>query len=186
MEAGKVSPLGGLTIVALAGLIGFTHPTQPEPPTVRPEVAKQVADLSAGLPNPDDNTVKAVCAHFGMSSARGDQDKCWERARAEKTLPIIATVPNPDEGHLALYFDRWVESIERAVSDSGFNFDRYWMPWKPEPASAESHQILRLAEEAQRQRAAGQPGLLLFRTTSAKCNRNNQSPSLLAVLLVGE
>src|ERR1700686_476271 len=54
------------------------------------------------------------------------------RCRLPKNLALnflIATVPDPIETHLALWFDRAVESILSAAGSVGFRFYEAWIPW---------------------------------------------------------
>src|SRR4051812_47627900 len=45
---------------------------------------------------------------------------------------LIATLPDPNRTHLALYFDRNVEALVWAVHDSGYTLAGRWFPWKDE------------------------------------------------------
>ena len=77
---------------------------------------------------------------------------------------FIATVPDPKLTRLALHFDRWIESLQRAAEYSGYTFDRQWIPWTVnEPQYSE-------------------PGLLLFRFLRP----DDGVTRWMALLLVGE
>ena len=71
---------------------------------------------------------------------------------------LIATTPDPQLTRLALHFDRWVESLQRAAEASGYVFERQWIPWRSKQAEYND------------------PGLLQFRSGDQR----------LAILLVGE
>ena len=71
---------------------------------------------------------------------------------------LIATAPDPQLTRLALHFDRWIESLQRAAESSGYVFERQWIPWRT------------------KQVEYNDPGLLLFRLGERR----------LAILLVGE
>ncbi|HYO81490.1 MAG TPA: hypothetical protein VES20_08825, partial [Bryobacteraceae bacterium] len=181
-----MSSAGGFAILALAGVVSVSNHTQSD---ARPPVldgVRPVAELTAGLPDPAESGPRSLCGYFAQPNPGPKIEGCLAAAKAAGTLPLIAAVPNPAEGYLALNFDRWVESIDRAVSDTGFTFDRQWLPWRPESSSLESNQVIRLALEAQRRRTADEPGLLLFRRTAKPGATGADEPALLAVLLVGE
>ncbi|HLK68032.1 MAG TPA: hypothetical protein VKU19_31580 [Bryobacteraceae bacterium] len=83
---------------------------------------------------------------------------------------------------MALLFDRFLESIQRAVEQSDYAFDSYWLPWreeKPEPKGGDAKSAD--AEEVQKwqEKMRGQPGVLLFRGPKS-------GDTGLIVLLVGE
>lgn len=42
---------------------------------------------------------------------------------------VIASLPDPVHTHMALLFDRGIETIESAAQASGFLSSRAWMPW---------------------------------------------------------
>lgn len=91
-------------------------------------------------------------------------------------LAYLVTIPDPEKTRLSLYFDRWIDSIQRAAEHAGYGFDTFWLPWK-------------LAAPAGGAAASGQgedrskfPGVLIFRGPDNGGNR----PSRLAIFLVGE
>ena len=49
-----------------------------------------------------------------------------------KVDSLIATVPDPVESGLGSVFDDYVDSIERAVSATGYVLDHFYNPW-PSP-----------------------------------------------------
>jgi hypothetical protein len=78
---------------------------------------------------------------------------------------LIASVPDPDATHLALYFDRSVESMLWAAADAGYSFERYWLPWNTEPLK---DLFLLQDQECQRKDSETRhtlPGLLVFHET---------------------
>jgi hypothetical protein len=100
---------------------------------------------------------------------------------------LIATVPNPIETHLALWFDRAVESIINAAGSVGFRFQEAWLPWKADLVREESDIFKRNEMEAELRRREKEPGVLLFRN-SDPCTKTLQrcQYSDLVVLLVPE
>lgn len=96
---------------------------------------------------------------------------------------LFATVPDPQDSHLALEFDRRMEAIVDAAQAAQFSYDRYWLPWQPgyvpSQDTSEGHaKILR-------QLRMEQPGLLLFRGPMAK-DEESSTDQLLFVFLIGE
>ena len=100
---------------------------------------------------------------------------------------LIATVPNPIETHLALWFDRAVESIINAAGSVGFRFQEAWIPWNADLVREESDIDKRKEMEAERRRRGKEPGVLLFRNSDT-CTKTPQRCQYrdLVVLLVPE
>jgi hypothetical protein len=46
---------------------------------------------------------------------------------------IVVTAPDPIRTHLALMFDRIIESVQWAAADTSFTFVRYSFPWREIP-----------------------------------------------------
>jgi hypothetical protein len=99
---------------------------------------------SSGQPTPDNR----VAAQFPESEL-----KDVERF-------VIATIPDPKLTRLALHFDRWIESLQRAAEASSYTLALQWIPWTKSEAEYT------------------EPGILLF--------RNNQSGKKMGILLAGE
>ena len=85
-------------------------------------------------------------------------------------------VPDPERTQLSLTFDRDVESIMRALQDSGHSFSRAWLPWRADAAAESSDPEIRKKNREEKSERETFPGLMLFR----------QGETLLAVFLVGE
>lgn len=100
------------------------------------------------------------------------------RIRPVQLKFLIATVPDPVDTHLSIFFDRAIESLQNAASTAGYDFDRYWIPWRENPYSATPDPLVRAKQEEEKRKLEYQPGLLLFRG-------QNDKPDL-AVFLVGE
>ena len=120
----------------------------------------------------DENAEQVLCGFLGLPGRPG----CSEAARHSIDM-LVVTVPDPEKSHLGLYFDRTVESLQRAAADLGYTFDRYWLPWgeqeKEDKGNSGQPNIARPPVRRNRQ---GAPGLLLFR----------RSPRPLVVFLIGE
>lgn len=117
-------------------------------------------------------TPSAAGAESGPKAARGSglwQAEAWVPAARDRSRFLIAIVPDPELTRLSLYFDRAVDSIQRAAESTGFYFDRHWLPWTQDPSSS-GRAISFTGDE---------PGMLLFR-------RSGVSEDYLVVFLVGE
>ena len=93
----------------------------------------------------------------------------WLALARTKTRFVIATVPDPELTRLSLYFDRAMDSVQRAAESTGFYLDRHWLPWTRD-ASGGTRAASFTGDE---------PGMLLFRRPGA-------SEEYLVVFLVGE
>jgi hypothetical protein len=101
---------------------------------------------------------------------------------------LVATVPNPIDTHLGLWFDRAVEAILNAAGSVGFRFQEAWIPWSPDLVREEPDIFKREELEAERQRREKEPGVLLFHALKP-CPEEKPSEcqkSDLVVLLVPE
>lgn len=97
------------------------------------------------------------------------QSEAWVIAARGKVQFLIVTVPDPELTRLSLYFDRAIDSIQRAAESTGFFFDRHWLPWARDAAAG------RYAASV----TGDEPGALLFR-------RSGGADEYLVVFLIGE
>ncbi len=77
---------------------------------------------------------------------------------------MFAILPDPVHTHLALWFDRSVDALEDALADSGWEYQKHWMPWRLEGGGGGSAKTK--DGEEQRLFLDGQeqfPGVILFR-----------------------
>jgi len=104
-----------------------------------------------------------------LNQASGAPQSCYTSSKtaneAEATATdvsfVIATVPNPVSTHLALVFDRMVETIEQAAQDNGYSYDSSWFPWNDNKDY--SRYPDQLAAEGSQSRSEEQPGVMVFR-----------------------
>lgn len=76
---------------------------------------------------------------------------------------IIATVPDPIHSHLALDFDRAIDSLLLAAADNRYLGSYYWLPWRsrsPSLATSESTASPQIEQDNNRE---NQPGLIVLR-----------------------
>src|ERR1035441_1056413 len=102
---------------------------------------------------------------------------------------LIATVPDPELTHMALSFDRYIESITWAVADGDgaderYTFEGFWFPWRVDDKEETDPEKRRAAQADQEERLT-KPGLLLFRRR-VDPDRLDPLDRLLLVFLVGE
>ncbi len=83
--------------------------------------------------------------------------------RGAEVHVIIATVADPIHSRLALFADRQIEAIERALQAGGWDFVSQWLPWNDVADPAEADVRERLAERETLRTQQQLPGLLLFR-----------------------
>jgi hypothetical protein len=95
---------------------------------------------------------------------------------------VIAIVPDPVHTHLALYFDRTIDTIEEALQDDGYIFDQAVVPWDNETHPESDDFTLRLDAKQYQEDREHLPGVMLFRPSQDL----GAAKGPLAVMLVGE
>jgi hypothetical protein len=170
----------GLVLVATAwfqsGAGSAPHGGRP----ARPE-ATQAAAVALVTATPQSDLRRIICEHFGsaaVSDTSGDRMRPCPIPAGAKIDFLIATVPDPEATHLAIYFDRALESLTGAAVDSHYAFERYWLPWSPEPEAGVSTFDDQEKQREQRRRRHEQPGVLVF--------DDKNSSRVLLIFLVGE
>jgi hypothetical protein len=130
---------------------------------------------SPGCGGAEDGPWRALAGFFDLQVPAG-KDNPWG-VPGTKPEFLVATVPDPIRTHLALDFDRAVESIIWAAGDSEFSFQRHWTPWRITPEKDLPLLADRECQKLETEQRNKQPGMLAF--------QKRQGPSLL-VFLVGE
>lgn len=105
-----------------------------------------------------------------------------------KVEAMIALVPDPIHTHLALTFDRTVDTIQQALQDApamdntdGWVYTSQWLPWDPMPYQAAEDPIDRTNARTFDHGSECAPGVLIFHDFQA-----SRPSRFLVVLLVGE
>ena len=84
-------------------------------------------------------------------------------AQAKNIDYVIASLADPVHTNMALFFDREIETIEKAAQVQGYFFSRSWMPWDisahPEPTDF----TVRMAQSEVQSQREKLPGLMIFR-----------------------
>ena len=123
---------------------------------------------------------------FGLSDG-GDSNGAKSRAPAEA---MIALVPDPIHTHLALAFDRTMDTIQQALQDEpspelpGWVYTSQWLPWDRVPYQASENPIDRTDARTFDTERECAPGVLIFRQN--RFQKGPVSEKFLAVFLVGE
>jgi hypothetical protein len=86
--------------------------------------------------------------------------------KASKPKPeihaIIVAVPDPIHSHLALEFDRSIDSLMQAAADYRFLGSSYWLPWRNPSSTVPVAQPTAPDQTAERTREE-QPGLIILK-----------------------
>jgi hypothetical protein len=154
--------------------------TESARPGSLPAEAEQFPTISGGIcrlilnggRNAPCGDCKAICPATDLSGlienyfrAQSGSDKeylakHWKVPQAEqKNIKfMIASLPDPVHTHMALLFDRGIETIQSAAQASGYLFSRAWMPWDISTHSESPDFTVRLAQEKFRDQVESLPG----------------------------
>jgi len=118
-------------------------------------------------------------------SGKGYLDTHWNVPEEEQAdiQFVIASLPDPVHTHMALLFDRSMETFQSAAQANGFLFSRAWMPWDITTHSESADFTVRLAQAKLQQSVESLPGLMIFQ----RPEREKDKPrTILFVFVVGE
>ena len=128
----------------------------------------------------------------GESDYRGEMDHLLEQYCQDGTEQkkcslqdenfVVAIVPDPVHTHLALYFDRTIDTIEEALQDDGYIFYQAIVPWDQETHPESDDFTLRLTAKRYQGGKEHLPGVMLFRPSGDLYAPKDP----LIVMLVGE
>ncbi len=103
---------------------------------------------------------------------------------------ILAIVPDPVHSHLALEFDRSIDSLMQAAADNRYLGSDYWLPWKNPHTSSSLTESLSAANPTEVNRSREQqPGLIILKYSPASDEKDVQWASyhrVIYLFLVGE
>ena len=111
-----------------------------------------------------------------LARALGNQ----HRAGALDLRFLVATVPDPLDSALGYQFDRAADALERAVEAYGYVRDRFWLPWRPDEARADTADEATGSDCHLHHCQTTEPGVIVFRGPAGP------RPSVLILFLVGE
>jgi hypothetical protein len=177
-----------------------TPSTGPTPPSV-----ESFSTISSGMwafsktlgPTPNCGDAKAICPTDDLSQLIEDYFRAdltddakyleahWNvpRARQDHIKFVIASLPDPVRTHMALLFDRAIETIQSSAQASGYLFSRAWMPWDISAHNESTDFTVRMAQEKYRDRLEALPGLMIFQKPG---DAPGGPPNVLFVFVVGE
>jgi len=98
---------------------------------------------------------------------------------------VIASLPDPVHTHMALMFDREIETIETAAQASGYLFARAWMPWDISTHNESTDFTVRMAQQQFREQVETLPGLMIFRRSDTE-SEAGAAKKVLFVFVIGE
>ncbi len=142
-------------------------------------------------------TCKAMCPARGLSGLiedyfrAEDQSSDNDFAATHWNVPqtkqsnirfVIASLPDPVHTHMALLFDRGIESIEGAAQASGYLFSRSWMPWDISTHNESTDFTVRMAQSHLEEQVESLPGLMIFQGSGG----SGTAGTILFVFVVGE
>jgi hypothetical protein len=167
-------------------------------PTIDGGICPLKVNESGGAPC---GACKAICPASGLHDLISDyfgaepanepadatkfREEHWNVPKsAQRTVKfIIASLPDPVHTHMALLFDRGIETIQRSAQANGYLFSRAWMPWEISSHSESPDFSVRMAQTKYRDQVESLPGLMIFQK-SATVSVTEQS--ILFVFVVGE
>lgn len=115
-------------------------------------VAAFIADAIPSTPMPDQDEQ--------ANPSPGRQESAKPDGRAGF---MVALVPDPVETHLSLVFDRYLDTVEQAIQDGQFDFDRALLPWDERDHPESSNFGTRVDERNYVRGKQQVPGVLVFR-----------------------
>jgi hypothetical protein len=159
-------------------------------PTIAGGMCKLTLDVKA---NPPCGGCQSICPGTELAHLMGDYFTAdtvsdpvhWNVSELGRSMIrfVIASVPDPVHTHMALLFDRGIETIQSAAQASGFLFDRSWMPWDISSHSESADFTVRMAQDKYQESVEDLPGLMIFQKTHRKTEATSE---VLFVLVVGE
>jgi len=206
----KPSGLFFAAFIFLGGLLRFSSPSGAPPSKPAPHLLQEGSSQKA---KPEAHTTKppspgphsafenalaeSVAGYFGCPDLTNhplnkdiDKEVHWNvpaEARGHVQF-LIAIVPDPVHTHLALLFDRSIQSLQQAVQRQGdYAFDRSILPWKFVSHKDGDGVAERQSENLERKAREALPGLLIFRSNAPPSGHeicSSQRP--LFVFLVAE
>jgi len=96
---------------------------------------------------------------------------------------VIASLPDPVHTHMALLFDREIETIQSAAQSNEYLFSRAWMPWDISTHNESTDFTVRMAQAHLQDQKETLPGLMIFQKSGGV---SRDAGSILFVFVVGE
>ena len=108
----------------------------------------------------------------------------WSRGdprRNDRISFLIATLPNPENPSLRYEFDRYIDSIQLALSHENYFLDKTSLPWVDQLSTKRES-----ADGAAPSERLRRPGVMLFWRADTANNNHPARDSLMVVFVVGE
>ncbi len=102
----------------------------------------------------------------GSSDPWGIPEKLPDGSQPEITA-IVATVPDPERGHLELDFDRTIDALMQAASDNGYVGSYFWLPWKASNERGSKTLSANASGSEENKERKREPGLIILKYGSA-------------------
>jgi hypothetical protein len=157
----------------------------PFPASQTAGTAAQSASTARTLPGPErDGAARLLCDFFGITPATPERERgdycllmSGRNPKGYQIEHLIATLPDPRDSRLDYFFDRNLDAMQRAIEVTGYELDRFRMPWgrstsPQQPGGETPYQMRRTYTR--------EPGIILFRDIKPDERR------LLLLFLVGE
>jgi uncharacterized MAPEG superfamily protein len=159
---------------------GWQQPEQPDCPASPAEKtsSKEIANLGTVVLRLENKESRKT----GLDQ-NNVYSKLWCIPPNESVSVVIATVPDPVQTNMQLFFDRVIDGIQLAAESSGYVIDHYWLPWEVPPSIEYADYSSRKAVSQDQQEKQRQPGLLLFRLDRRS---NEKQPGTLFIFLVSD
>jgi hypothetical protein len=165
-----------------------------------PTIAGGMCQLNVNEDSGPCGDCKAICPAKGLTDliedyfraeARGDSESLkfvrrhWyvPQAKQWKIKFVIASLPDPVHTHMALLFDREIETIQSAAQADGYLFSRAWMPWDISTHNESMDFTVRMAQGHLQDQKETLPGLMIFQKSGGA---SRDADSILFVFVVSE
>ncbi len=176
-----IALLGGILRLSSPGGNAANQPARhgsPEADSQQPKSGAHLLNTASAGPHSifENAMAESVASYFGCldltvpSTGKNiDKESHWnvpKDARGNVQF-VIAIVPDPIHTHLALLFDRYIQSLQQAVQQQGdYAFDRSILPWKLTSQKGNDGVAERQSEDQARKAREALPGLLIFRSNA--------------------
>jgi hypothetical protein len=139
-----------------------------------------VSSCPSCVPKPPETDLQETIQEFlGKDIASLDQKIVGPAGQAIDVL--IATVPDPVETHLSLFFDRTMDALQQALTREGYLFAGATLPWDSKEHPESDDWLTREGQVLFERAHEETPGLMIYRKRPGVKNANP-----LFVLVVGE
>jgi hypothetical protein len=122
------------------------------------------------------------CSAAPAAPAIASENNCAGEFKGANLNFMIATVPDPEQTHLGLDFDRLLEAVIFAAEEGGFSYHQHWLPWHVNHEAGNPDPLKQDILDGRGESRHRKPGIVIFR----KQAETSESNVALVVYLVGE